>query len=231
VPKIAISYRRADTEPITGRIRDRLAARYGDDAVFMDIDNIPFGKDFRVQISEAIVQSDVLLVIVGQRWLGAGRGGTRKIDDETDFVRLEVETALSNAVPVIPILGSARMPQPTQLPESLKDFPFLNAAPVDTGRDFHQHIERLIRGIDQIPDRPATSPAGIGARGKIAALARRASSNRPAETQLARAGRRRLKATRHLEEETRRVPAAKESTGVGQTYPCSVMRRLHRSWS
>src|SRR5262245_32676419 len=132
---------------MAGRIRDRLAARYGDDAVFMDIDNIPFGKDFRVHISEAIVQSDVLLVIVGPRWLGAGRGGNRRIDEETDFVRLEVETALSNAVPIIPVLaGSGRMPQLSQLPESLKNFAFLNAATVATGRDFHQHVERLIRG-------------------------------------------------------------------------------------
>ena len=64
--KIAISYRRADTEVMTGRIRDRLADRYGEDTVFMDIDNIPFGKDFRVHISEAIVQSDILLVILGR---------------------------------------------------------------------------------------------------------------------------------------------------------------------
>jgi hypothetical protein len=75
VPKIAISYRRADTEVMAGRIRDRLADRYGENAVFMDIDNIPFGKDFRVHIDEAIIQSDIVLVIVGQRWLGAGRGG------------------------------------------------------------------------------------------------------------------------------------------------------------
>jgi hypothetical protein len=61
---------------MAGRIRDRLADRYGDEAIFIDIDNIPFGKDFRVHISEAIVQSDILLVIVGQRWVGAGRGGT-----------------------------------------------------------------------------------------------------------------------------------------------------------
>jgi len=129
VTKIAISYRRADTEVMAGRIRDRLADRYGGDTVFMDIDDIPYGKDFRTHIFETIVQSDVLLVIVGQRWLGAGRGGTRRIDNETDFVRLEVETALSNAVPIIPVLvGSARMPQPTQLPESLKNLAFLNAA-------------------------------------------------------------------------------------------------------
>ena len=163
MPKIAISYRRADTEVMAGRIRDRLADRYGEDAVFMDIDNIPFGKDFRVHISEEIVQSDILLVIVGPRWLGA---------EQTDFVRLEVETAMGNTVPIIPVLvGSARMPQPAQLPESLQNFAFLNAAPVATGRDFHQHIERLIRGIDQAPDRRATSPGTGRPCGEVAAPA------------------------------------------------------------
>jgi hypothetical protein len=172
VPKIAISYRRSDTDVMAGRIRDRLADRYGDEAIFMDIDNIPFGKDFRVHISEAIVQSDILLVIVGQRWLGAGRSGDRRIDHETDFVRLEVETAMSNAVPIIPVLaGPARMPQPAQLPNGLKDFAFLNAAPVDTGRDFHQHMERLVRSIDQILSvRRATSPAALGSRDETPAL-------------------------------------------------------------
>jgi formylglycine-generating enzyme required for sulfatase activity len=186
VPRIAISYRRADTEAIAGRIRDRLAARYGEDAIFMDIDNIPFGKDFRVHISEAIVQSDILLVIVGQRWLGAGRGGAKRIDDETDFVRLEVETAMNNAVPIIPVLiGSARMPQPAQLPESLKNFAFINAAPVDTGRDFRQHVERLIRSIDQIPVRHATSPTTSGSRDGVVSAAAPASASGDADAVMA----------------------------------------------
>jgi formylglycine-generating enzyme required for sulfatase activity len=169
LPKIVISYRRADTDAIAGRIRERLANRYGKDAVFMDIDDIPYGKDFRVYIREAVVQCDVLLAIIGQSWLGPGEGGNRRIDDETDFVRLEVETAMNNGVPIIPVLvGSARMPQSVQLPESLKDFPFLTAATVDTSRDFDPHMERLIRGIDRIPDRLATNPATGGSRHEVA---------------------------------------------------------------
>ena len=80
---------------------------------------------------------------------------------------------MNNGVPIVPVLvGSARMPQPAQLPESLKNLAFLNAAPVDTGRDFHQHMERLLRGIDQIlPDRRAASLAAIGSREEAVAPA------------------------------------------------------------
>src|SRR5215212_9966245 len=44
---IIISYRRADSDAIAGRIRDKLATHFGEDSVFMDIDSIPFGIDFR----------------------------------------------------------------------------------------------------------------------------------------------------------------------------------------
>ena len=71
MPKITISYRRTGTGVIAGRIRDHLVAHYGGDAVFMDIDNIPFGKDFRSHIREAVSQSDILVVIIGRGWLGA----------------------------------------------------------------------------------------------------------------------------------------------------------------
>jgi hypothetical protein len=151
MPNIVISYRRADTDVIAGRIRDRLAGHYGDAAVFMDIDNIPFGRDFRTHINAAVARSDVLLVVIGRRWLGAATGRQPRIAEETDFVRLEVETAMGSGIPIIPVLvGTARMPAPGQLPESLREIAYINAASVDTGRDFHVHMERLIHSLDQL---------------------------------------------------------------------------------
>ncbi|MGA8294280.1 MAG: hypothetical protein WB820_17675 [Rhodoplanes sp.] len=41
--KIILSYRRSDSEVITGRIRDKLASHYGEDGVFMDTESIPLG--------------------------------------------------------------------------------------------------------------------------------------------------------------------------------------------
>jgi TolB-like protein len=147
---IVISYRRSDSEVIAGRVRDRLAARFGDSSVYMDINDIPFGSDFRLHIQDALARSQVLIAIIGPQWRGESVGGEARISESADPVRIEIETALNKGIPVIPLLiGSARMPAVDELPNSLKALAFINAAPVDTGRDFHQHIDRLIRTLEQ----------------------------------------------------------------------------------
>jgi len=45
--KIFISYRRADSIYITGRIRERLSHNFVKNSIFMDIDSVPLGVDFR----------------------------------------------------------------------------------------------------------------------------------------------------------------------------------------
>jgi hypothetical protein len=42
------------------------------------------------------------------------------------------------------------MPQPGQLPRSLEELTFRNALSLETGRDFHQHMDSLIRSIDRM---------------------------------------------------------------------------------
>ena len=150
MPRITISYRRDDSGVITGRIFDRLAAHYGRDAVFRDIDNIPPGVDFRQHIAQVLDESDILLAIVGPRWLGA-RGGQNRLDDEADPVRLEIETGLRKQMPVIPVLVlRAGMPKVGQLPDTVKDFAYRHAVQVDAGQDFDIHSARLIRAMDRI---------------------------------------------------------------------------------
>jgi hypothetical protein len=149
--KIIISYRRSDSDVFAGRVRDRIAGRYGEDSVFIDVDNIPFGKDFRVHIQEVMAEADAVLIVIGPRWLGAGKGGYSRIKEAADPVRIEVETALAKGTPTIPILvGKTSMPKPEQLPDSLRNFAFINAAPVDTGRDFHRDLNRVMATINSI---------------------------------------------------------------------------------
>lgn len=161
--KILISYRRADSAAIVGRIHDRLIARYGADAVFLDIDDIPAGVDFRVHVRQKLERADVVLAIVGPAWLGA-RDGRARIRDDDDPVRVEIESALAAGISLCPVLiDGATMPSATDLPESLERFPYINAVTVDTGRDFDHHAGRLIAALDAIlgPKAPPPPPPPI----------------------------------------------------------------------
>src|SRR4051794_15983660 len=150
MPKMVISYRRADSQDIAMRIRDRLAARYGKRSVFTDIDSIPLGRDFLRHINSELSTSDVLLAVVGPRWIRGGGEQGQGIGEETDYVRIEVEGALKRDMPVIPILvGGAKMPKPAELPEGLRAFAYRNAAAVDSGVNFQNDMDRLIRSLDE----------------------------------------------------------------------------------
>src|SRR5215471_1640846 len=145
MPRITISYRRDDSLDITGRIYDRLAGHFGREAVFRDIDDIRPGADFRRQIDRVLDESDIVLAIVGPRWIGPD-DEQRRLANPDDPVRLEIETALRKNKTLIPVLISrAVMPPPDELPDSLHDFSYLNAVQVDSGEDFDFHIGRLIR--------------------------------------------------------------------------------------
>src|SRR5882757_6287013 len=162
MPKIAISYRRSDSSAIAGRIADRLAARYGKESIFIDVDSVPFGTDFRKYIQDVWSEISVLIVVVGPRWLGAAEGAdaVARIRERTDVVRIELEMALKRDVPIIPILvDGAAMPTREQLPRGLRAFSDRNAADVDGGRDFHPHVDRLIQAIDRIAGEPVDPPS------------------------------------------------------------------------
>lgn len=146
--KLFLSYRRSDSQMIAGRIFDRLAAHFGAKNVIFDIDSIPLGVDFRIYIQEVLVECHAVLVVVGSDWVGSLPNEQTRIQMQTDPVRLEVEIAMRAGIPVIPVLvGHAEMPDPDLLPPDLRDFSFLNAATVDIGRDFHVHIDRLIKNL------------------------------------------------------------------------------------
>jgi len=157
--KIFISYRRSDSDAIAGRIRDRLALQFGEDSVFMDIDNIPPGVDFRTHIRSALTEADAAVVVIGTEWLAPKSDGHRRIDDPEDPVRAELEAALARSMPVIPVLvRGATMPSRAELPTSLGELSFRNAADVDSGKDFHLHMERVIRSLERALDPSAPAP-------------------------------------------------------------------------
>jgi ABC-type branched-subunit amino acid transport system substrate-binding protein len=161
--RIFISYRRSDSITITGRIHDRLVIEFSDDAVFKDVDDIPLGADFRTVLDHEVGRCAVQLVIIGPEWLNAvDPSGQRRLDDPDDFVRIEVEAGLRrDEVLVIPVLvKGAGMPSSADLPPSLRELVFRNAAIIRDDPDFHRDMSRLIHQINQHID-PSQAPAVV----------------------------------------------------------------------
>ena len=92
------------------------------------MDSIPIGGDFRNALNSSVGRADVLLAVIGDRWLTiAGADGKRRLDNPQDFVRLEIETALQRNIAVIPLLvRNARVPDATDLPIGLAQLSFRN---------------------------------------------------------------------------------------------------------
>ena len=95
MPKVFVSYRREQSIDIAGRIYDRLVAHFGDESVFIDVDSIPFGVDFRVFLSDWVSKCDVLIVVVGDRWLNPrDEDGNLLLGQAGDFVTIELSAAM-----------------------------------------------------------------------------------------------------------------------------------------
>jgi TIR domain-containing protein len=184
MPRICISYRRSDSTAIVGRIYDRLVGRYGAESVFMDLNDIPYGADFRKHIQAAFQETSVLIAAIGPAWIGQQANGAAGIHDKLDPVRVEIQTALRQRILVIPVLvDGGRMPSADDLPRNIKEFSFRNAMRVDSGVDFPLHMERLMTFVDQAlgiektgkpaadftasPDARPNSPYNAGANSPI----------------------------------------------------------------
>ncbi len=155
---IFISYRREDSAGHAGRLYDRLSAHFGEEKIFMDVGIEP-GVDFVDQLEEAVASCDVLLVLIGPEWLTAD-DGRRRLEEEGDFVHLEVSAALERDIRVIPLLvHGATMPAAHDLPPDLARLARRNALELSDAR-WRYDVGRLIEVLDRLlepaaPDTPA----------------------------------------------------------------------------
>ena len=148
--RIFMSYRREETAYPAGWLYDRMADRYSGGQVFKDVDSIELGDDFVEVITRAVGSCDVLLALIGNEWLTiTDAQGQRRLDDPDDFVRLEIEAALTRNVRVIPILvDGARMPRADELPASLARLVRRQALELSPSR-FDFDTSRLLKVLDR----------------------------------------------------------------------------------
>jgi TIR domain len=150
---IFISYRRSDTQGETGRLFDDLIRNFGASAVFMDVVAIGAGQDFRKAIDDSLGNCGVLLAMIGPGWLNAAdEQGSRRLDSEADYVRLEIAAALRRDIPVVPVLiRGAKVPRTEQLPADLADLAYRNAVELTHAR-WKSDMQVVVRALRPLLD-------------------------------------------------------------------------------
>lgn len=176
---VFISYRRSDTQQAAGRLADRLIERFGPDAVVIDVTTDQVGRDYRSVIFDSIESADVVLALVGPRFLVESPDGSRRLDDPDDPLRLELSRALARrGIPVIPVLvDGAELPAGESLPEDVRALTFrgaLELAHQRFDRDYEYLETKVARYLE--PSAPVVS-ADSGAAHSIGADA---AASRPA---------------------------------------------------
>src|SRR5436305_6112440 len=109
------------------------------------------GADFVESIDKAIGSSDVLLVVIGREWLSCrDKHGRRRLDDENDFIRVEISSAFHRNVRVVPVLvEGAEMPAADELPGELKRLIRRQAVELRDNR-WSADVEALIAALEEI---------------------------------------------------------------------------------
>ncbi|MFZ1103987.1 MAG: toll/interleukin-1 receptor domain-containing protein [Hyphomicrobiaceae bacterium] len=148
---IFISYRRLDVPHAATLLHVLLSRRLPLEDIFIDVGGIQPGDDFVATLTDQLATCKVLLAVIGPKWLDArDSAGRRRLDQEDDYVRLELETALRRRLHIVPVLfDGAPAPKRTELPEALAPLARLNAIS-PTLDPLGDGIEPLGRKIERI---------------------------------------------------------------------------------
>jgi formylglycine-generating enzyme required for sulfatase activity len=151
--KIFINYRRDDDPAAAARVRDGLAATFGKANLFMDVDNLLAGQRFDWELAKALSDCDVLVAIIGSRWIELLQT-KRKSDDERDYGREEIAEALKRDVVVIPVRVGREgrmspLPRSVDLPPDIRDLVHYQKHDV-SHEHFGQNIQSLVTAIRSV---------------------------------------------------------------------------------
>ena len=103
--KVFISYRRKESSGYSRLVYDRLRAAQSDWDIFMDVEGIPAGENWRNVLGARIDSSDIMIVLIGREWLTMTEpNGVRRLDNPDDVTRWEIASALEKKKKLIPVL-------------------------------------------------------------------------------------------------------------------------------
>src|SRR5262249_41895383 len=149
--KVFISYRRETASGEARALYNELAARLDKQSVVMDVDSFSLGRDFRKQLQKVLESCDIMLVLIDKLWIDAkDEASNRRLDDDADFVRQEIETALERDIVVTPILlGGAKLPSADRLPEKMADLVYRGAFEISHNR-WDSDVREMMRRLDLV---------------------------------------------------------------------------------
>jgi tetratricopeptide (TPR) repeat protein len=163
-PRAFISYRAEDALSVATTLARELDGALAFGEVFLDHRNIEPGEPWPERLRDEVRRADVVFVLIGTRWLTLqGAYGIRRIDHPDDWVRREIEEALTADRRIIPVLIDGASPlDPLAFPTApqLARFAALQAVALEARRweaTLEPIIELLVeRGFR----RRAAAPAG-----------------------------------------------------------------------
>lgn len=159
--QIIISYLTNDTQLTAVQLGTYLSEHFGNHAVTLGVKNlVQVGEDYRETVDTHIRKSEILLVVIGQRWLEGGW-----VTDDENLDRIAMTAAFAYRKRVLPVLvDGATMPTPEQLPEALA--PLLRRNPIElTDQTFNNVAGKLVRSLEDFipPYYPDPAPVSAGA--------------------------------------------------------------------
>jgi len=169
-PSIFISYRITDSLSYANSLSLSLEKAFGEGAAFHDKSSLKPGMNWPQELANKVKEASVVLVLVADagKWLAEdATTGSRRIDEPEDWVRKEIETALSDHKKlIIPVLiDGARWPAKDALPDSIKPILDIQHKQLRAG-NWNDDIQPLIKVISEFLGK------GTGSKNTISDLER-----------------------------------------------------------
>ena len=148
---IFINYRKGDTQSNVDFLAEGLKQQFGDRFVFKDDQDIQPGEKWPDKLENAITNAEILLVVIGNKWLTmSDEFGRRRIDNEEDWVRREICTAFNlNKIVLVILVNDAKLPIKRGLPADchLQNLPDIQHIQLRSGSNIKNDIEKIINSI------------------------------------------------------------------------------------
>jgi CHASE2 domain-containing sensor protein len=149
VPNVFLSYRRHESSGYSRHMYECLTRELGGDHVFMDVDTIEPGMDWRARLCAGIDAAEVVLVLIGRQWLDLrdDRTGERRLSNPDDITRFEIAESFRRGKRVIPVLlEAAPLPPAAALPEDIATVAKLQAARL-AHESFESDLQALLERV------------------------------------------------------------------------------------